>query len=300
MAGEYKVKDDPVRPKSIILLALFTLCLPQLASAQFGRWDNEGEGDFDLLVRTGKFRPFIEANYGLSNPKFKGLDQDFNTLGIVELKLGFASQDSLRQSLVSLDERYAFASYMGDQLSTRGGPEEGEIGSELTRFGFGNRLGYGFGGSGLRFEMYNQNSLNWTRILPVASDTMDPEVQSMFDRYENTFRFGQLMEAGVKVHVFRSISLSAGAEGAVIFPRHIFWPWLGSAMIYSGVQGGLQYFSEQIVKVSPVIGPVLHFLLKSGVSAGYYMLLRDDMNWPFGYERPMTVESFKLGAALTF
>jgi hypothetical protein len=108
------------------------------------------------------------------------------------------------------------------------------------------------------------------------------------------------MEAGAKIHLFKSISLSAGAEGAVIFPRHIFWPWLGSAMIYSGVQGGVQYFSEDIVKVSPVIGPILHFLLKSGVSAGYYMLLRDDMNWPFGYERPLTVESVKLGLSLTF
>ena len=29
------------------------------------------------------------------------------------------------------------------------------------------------------------------------------------------------MEAGIKVHVARSIALSAGVEGAVIFPRHM-------------------------------------------------------------------------------
>lgn len=286
--------------KSLILLVVIALCIPQFASAQFGRWNNEGDGDFELMVSQGKFRPFIEANWGYSNPKMKNVDAEFATLGNVEMKLGFASSDSLRAALVSLDERYAFVGYMGDDVRPTGTAEEGQAGSELTRFGLGNRLGYGYGGGFLRFELYNQNSLNWTKLLPVEYESMDTEIQSIFDRYETSFRFGQLMEAGAKIHVFRSISVSAGAEGAVIFPRHIFWPWLGSAMIYSGVQGGIQYFSEQIVKTSPVIGPALHFLLKTGVSAGYYMLLRDDMNWPFGYERPLTVESFKLGASITF
>ena len=49
-----------------------------------------------------------------------------------------------------------------------------------------------------------------------------------------------------------------------------------------------------------MIGPALHFLLKSAVSYGYYMALREDMAWPFGCETPLTVESFKLGAAITF
>ena len=289
-----------MRRQSLILLFLIILCLPQIASAQFGRWDNEGEGDFKAAIHAGRFSPFIEANYGFSTPKFKGLDHSFNTLGIVELKLGFAALDSVRSALVSLDERYAFASYLGEEIRPSGGPDEGEVSSELTRFGFGNRLGYGYGGKGLKFEMYNQNSLNWTRVLPIEYDTMDPEVQSIFDRYETSFRFGQLMEAGVKVRLGRKIAFSAGAEGAVILPRTIFWPWLGSAMIYSGAQGALQFFSEEIVDVSPVIGPALHFLLKTGVSLGYYMLLREDMNWPFDYETPMTVESFKLGAAITF
>jgi len=265
-----------------------------------GRWDSKGEEDLESLVRSGRFSPFIEASYGLSKPRFEGFTGSFNTLGLLELKLGFAALDSVRSALFSLDERYAFASYIGQDIRPSGAPDEGEVSSELTRFGFGNRLGYGYGRKLLNLEMYNQNSLNWTRLLPLAYDGMDPEAQVIFDRYENSFRFGQLMEAGVKVHLARSIVVSAGVEGAVIFPRTVFWPWLGSAMIYSGAQGALQFFSEQIVDVSPVIGPVLHFLLKSGVSYGYYMLLREDMNWPFGYETPLTVESFKLGAAITF
>jgi hypothetical protein len=286
--------------KTILLLFVLWLCLPQLASAQLGRWGNDTEQDLDTMIRSGRFNPFIEANYGLAKPRFEGYGGSFNTLGVMELKLGFAALDSVRAALVSLDERYAFASYIGEDIRPSGAADEGEVSMELARFGFGNRLGYGYGGKGLNFQMYNQNSLNWTRLTPVEYDSMDPEAQAIFDRYEDTFRFGQLMEAGVKVHVARSIALTAGVEGAVIFPRHIFWPWLGSAMIYSGVQGALQYFSDAIVDTSPVIGPALHFLLKSAVSYGYYMALREDMAWPFGYETPLTVESFKLGAAITF
>ena len=286
--------------KILLLLIVLVLCLPQLASAQFGRWDKSNEEDLETLIRSGRFSPFIEANYGLAKPRFEGYEGSFNTLGLAELKLGFAALDSARTALVSLDERYAFVSYIGQDIRPSGEADEGEVSSELTRFGFGNRLGYGYGRKGLTFEMYNQNSLNWTKLLPVEYDSMDPEAQAIFDRYEDSFRFGQLMEAGVKVHVARSIAFSAGVEGAVIFPRTIFWPWLGSAMIYSGVQGALQFFSEQIVDTSPVIGPALHFLLKSAVSYGYYMALREDMAWPFDYERPLTVESFKLGAAITF
>ena len=286
--------------KTLLLLIILAVCLPPLASAQLGRWGEDTEGDLDSMIRSGRFSPFIEANYGLSKPRFEGYEGSFNTLGVMEIKLGFAALDSIRAALVSLDERYAFVSYIGEDIRPSGAADEGEVSSELARFGFGNRLGYGYGGKGLNFQMYNQNSLNWTRLTPVDYETMDPEAQAIFDRYENTFRFGQLMEAGVKVHVARSIALSAGVEGAVIFPRTVFWPWLGSAMIYSGVQGGLQYFSEAIIDTSPVIGPALHFLLKSAVSYGYYLALREDMAWPFGYETPLTVESFKLGAAITF
>lgn len=283
-----------------ILLIILGLSLPQLASAQFGRWSDEGDTDLESLIKSGKFRPFLEVNYGLAKPRFEGLESDFNTLGIVELKLGFAELDSVRSALVSLDERYAFASYMDEGIRPDGQPAEGEISSQLTRFGVGNRLGYGFGGKGLSFQMFNQNSLNWTQVLPVDYEKMTPEAQAIFDRYENSYRFGQLMDAGVKLHVARSIAFTADVEGAVIFPRTVFWPWLGSAMIYSGAQGALQFFSERIIDTSPVIGPILHFILKTGVSLGYYLALREDMAWPFGYETPLTVESFKLGAAITF
>lgn len=289
-----------MRPKNFLLLFLvIALLLPQAAAAQLGRWSEDSE-DLERQLKAGRFHPFLEFDYGSAKPKFEGLDGSFATQGIADLKLGYAALDSIGENLVSLDDRYAFVGFMGEDLRASGEPDEGDAGSELTRFGFGNRLGYGFGGVGSGIRMYNQNSLNWTQVRPVGYDTMDPETQAVFDRYETTYRFGQLMAAGVKVSFSRSLAVSVGAEGAVILPRTVFWPWLGSTVLYSGVQGGLQYFSEEIMSGSPVVGPILHFLLKSGVSYLYYAGLQDDMNWPFGGETPLTVEAAKLGLTYTF
>jgi hypothetical protein len=142
--------------------------------------------------------------------------------------------------------------------------------------------------------------MNWTKFEPTDYDATPPGAQEIFDRYETGFRFGQSYEAGLKIRVMRSLSFSLGAEGAVIYPRHVFWPWLGSAALYSGAQGLLQFFSEQIIETSPVIGPLLHFALKTGVSLGYYLASRSDMNWPFTSETPLTFETVKLGAAVRF
>ena len=291
-----------MRRTAIFLSVIILLSIPQFALAQLGRWGEEpsSDGTFKTKIKEGNYHPFLELNYGSSKPRFEGLNTDFGSLGMMELKLGYASTKILRKKLVSLDQYYAFGSYFDESLALSSDSNSGEAGSQLTRFGMGNRLGYGYGGGLLGLEMYNQNSINWTLVEPVGYDTMAPDAQAVFDRYGSSYRFGQLMEAGMRMRVFRSLSVSLAAEGAVIFPRTVYWPWMGSALIYSGAQGALQFFSEQIIEVSPIIGPMLHFVLKSGVSYVYYMALRDDMAWPFDYETPMTVESLKIGATITF
>ncbi len=289
-----------MRCKTILLVTVLVLSLPHLALAQFGRWGDEREGDMEQWIKSGRMRPFLEFNYGMATPKFKDMNGSFASLGLAELKLGFSAVDSLRSALVGLDERYVFGSFMSDDLRATGSAGEGEDLSELGRFGVGNRLGYGYGWKAITLELYNQNALNWTTVRATDYDNSSADAQAIFDRYGTELRFGQLMAAGAKVHLARSIAISGSVEGAVIFPRYVFWPWLGSAMLYSGVQGGLQFFSEQIVNVSPVIGPILHFILKNGVSLAYYKLLQGDMAWPFDYEQPLTVESYNMGVSLTF
>jgi hypothetical protein len=289
-----------VRTFRIFLVMIVLLLICQPAFSQSHDTGVAKKSKSDLMLKSGKFKPFLEFAYGFSTPRYEGIDASFAQLGMADFKVGYSSDDSLKYNLISSDQHFAFVSFLNDNLSSSGGAEVDEIGSEMTRFGFGNRRAYGYGGSGLKIEMYNQDGLDWTKVSPTSYETMDEDVQDMFDHFGSTYRFGMLTEAGLRVKVTQSFSLIGGAEGGVVMPRTVFWPWLGSVAIYSAVQGGLEKFSANIIEASPTAGPVIAFLLKTGVSAGYYYLLRDDMNWPFGYEAPLTVSSFKVGANFTF
>jgi hypothetical protein len=283
------------------LLILAALLGGNGASAQMiGRFDDEKEGDFQRWIETGRFRPFLEFNYGTSVPQHRLLSDDFARNGLVELKLGWSAVDDFKPQVVSLDERYAFGSYFARDLDMIEGEDPGIVPTKFTRFGVGNRLGYGYYLGPVALELYNQNSMNWTQVEATEADSLSIDGQTVFERYGDVYRFGNLFEAGVKVQLARRVSVSAGLEGAVIYPRHVFFQWLGSALLYSAGQGGLQYFAGKIVELSPVFGPLLHFALKNGLSLAYYLAVRDDMNWPWTSETPLTLESFKLGASVTF
>ncbi len=284
--------------KIIFLVLALSLCLTLGAFAQSGEAQDDRMAAFDAAVRTGKARPFIEFSYGQGKPQFEGLGADFATVGMMELKLGYADIEDEQPGVVSLMETYVFGTSFSEDLGSSVG--DGEVRSEFGRFGGGNRFGYGFQGKSLALDLYNQNSLNWTEVKPVEYDAADPGAQAIFDRYGDSYRFGQLMEAGVKLRFSRSLALSVGAEGAVILPRYVFWPWLGSYALYSGVQGAVEYFAGSIIESSPTLGPILYFVLKSGVSYAYYAGSQQDMNWPFDSETPLTIASFKVGATLKF
>jgi hypothetical protein len=160
-------------------------------------------------------------------------------------------------------------------------------------------IGFDYGWSSPSFDDLDSDfaslGLAELKIGYVSDDLLIHDLIS-FDPY----RFGTLAEAGLRVHLTDRFSLTGGYEGAVILPRTVFWPWLGSIAIYTGVQGGLDTFSAKIIEASPKAGPVIAWVLKTGVAAGYYYLLKDDMNWPFNYETPVMVGSFKVGANVKF
>lgn len=243
-------------------------------------------------------RPTLSVDYGLTTPQFNGADFDFETIGLLEFKLGYTSLDRGHAGVVSMLDSYLFASFANSGLGSSGDAQA--VGSEFNRFGGGNRVGYGYQGKSVGLDLYNQNSLNWTEFSAEDYDTVNPEAQAIFDRYGSQHRFGHLMEAGVKFRVTPSLALTAGAEGAIVYPRYVFWPWFGSTAIYTVLQSAVEYFAEDIMESTPGAGPVLYFLLKTGVSLGYYLASQSDMNWPFDRETPVTMESFKIGASFAF
>jgi hypothetical protein len=198
-----------------------------------------------------------------------------------------------------MDERYLFGSVLSLDYNYIDDDPPG-VSSEGGRFGFGNRLGFGYDLGPLELLPYNQIQYNWTKFNPVDSTGISVEDGKILDRYAGAFRFGHSGEAGVKLQIAKSLGLVVGYEFAVIYPRHIFWPWLGSHIIQSTALGMVSVFSEDIVNSSPIFGPVMYFLLKNGVMYAFYQGYKEKMNWPFDSETPITIDTFKIGASLTF
>jgi len=247
----------------------------------------------------GNFRPFIEANYGIGTPKHKAFATDFSDIGAAEIKIGFTQVKQFRDYVYSLDDRYLFGSYMAKDLHYDYKDQGTEV-TKVTRFGTGNRTGYGYRAGSFDLLPYAFLALAWTRIDPGSTAGLSQPEIDLLERYNGPFRFGQSSEAGVKLGLFKAVSLTGGYEYSVIFPRHLFSKWLGSFTLQSVGHSVIALYGERLVSTSPVLGPLLYFFLQNGLTYVFYWQMRDSMNWPFKTETPLTFEALKVGASITF
>jgi hypothetical protein len=238
--------------------------------------------------------------YGVGEPKHVNFTDTFAKFGLIEGRIGYSEIKKYRRGgIYELDERYVFGDYLSSDASFLK-DKTGAVKSESYRFGVGNRLGFGYQVGGITLIPYNQNQFVWTKMVTTRPDNMMQEDIDILDRYEGAYRFGISSAAGAKLNIFRTVSVMAAYEFAVVYPRVIFWPWLGSFLIMQTGINAVSLFSENIVKSSPVFGPIMYFLLKNGIAYAFYTGVQNKMNWPFASEIPMTMESFKIGASLEF
>ena len=97
-------------------------------------------------------------------------------------------------------------------------------------------------------------------------------------------------EGGARLVVSNAFSLTVSYETAVIYPRVVFWEWVGSHIIYQIGLGMISTFTDDIISSSPAAGPIFYFILKNGLSFA----------WPFNSETPMMLSTFKLNLSYTF
>ena len=282
------------------LLRLFFLTMPAALLAQPGSEASGYEGQtFMERLQQGNFRPFLEGVYGVGAPKHKAFTQDFSNTGLVEFRLGFSQIQPYKDYVSTINEGYFYGGSVSKSLSL---DEEGpnEALAKATRFGMGNRQGYGYQAGAIALLPYSYFGLGWTKIESDQTAALTPEALAVVERYEGSFRFGQNSEAGMKIQLGKTLAVSGGYEFSVVFPRHLFGKWLGSAMIQSIGYSASVLFSDAIVESSPVLGPLIGFVLRNGVSYVFYWQMRDAMNWPFKTEQPLTFEALKVGASITF
>ena len=270
-------------------------------------WDEVDDWE-DWTIDWGfkKNKPAITLQYGIADLRLDGVTSGFVDPALAELKLGYVREKSAWNTDYIIDHSYKFL-YLSNESNKLSGKEKQsdiDIESEMWRFGFGKVSGYGYKlGESAAVIPYNGYSLNWSRIKFGYPDIMtfagSPDYARL-ERFNEAFRFGTSSEGGLKIKAGENLIFDAGYERSVVFERHLFWKWAGSAIIEAASQGLLDGFVDEVFKSSPAAGPIVNFVLKNALAYGIYELRQEKMNWPFKSAAPISYDQFKFGVTVVF
>ncbi|MCU7492169.1 MAG: hypothetical protein ACM3UR_02315 [Bacteroidota bacterium] len=311
-----------LKPSLLISLFLLAFVLPLSAQEKDSTdiWEDWGDEDnTECTTSHGRDygfmqfhsfggKPTIELTYGNSNVGIKSFgklsQRDFANVGSAELRLSYSRLEDYDDYIVRYRNRFFFVSNNSTDLVSKKGTAS-DISSDLWRFGFGTQDGYGYKIGSSAIVPYTSNSFVWSRVdwdLPEGGTLpgMTAEDQNRLDLFNNAFRFGSMTEGGVKLQIVPLFTLNAGYERSVIFPRYLVWKQLGSLAVEAAALGLADMFAGEVMDSSPAAGPIINFLLKSGVSYAVYQLRREKMNWPFNSAEPLTYDTWKIGMTFTF
>jgi hypothetical protein len=169
------------------------------------------------------------------------------------------------------------------------------IRSNAWTFGFSSAAGYGYRiGKYTYINLIRSSGINWTKI-SFDDKAQTPPSQDALDIFGSAFRFGDFSDAGINVRFTKNLGLNAGYERSLIYPRHLFWKWLWSKTIETGAEILIDVFIDEVAESTPAAAPVVYFLLKNGLSYGFYELRSSNMNWPSESVPPFMYENFKVG-----
>ena len=250
-------------------------------------------------VWMGHRKPMIDLSYGFGPVKQKLFQGTLSDVSLIDVKLGYFRSKPESETPPGLDDKFVTFTYSASDLFNRSF-DPTEVGSTMIRFGIGTRGGYALDFGSSYLYPYHQTSLLWTKVTTNRPPGLSGPDTDILDRYEGTFRFGGSTEGGIAVGIGDVVSLRLGYEATVIYPRYVFWPWLGSYGLATIGMGALTHFARKIVEASPTLGPFIYALLRTGLAYGYYLTVRDDQYWPFSSETPLTTEAFKFGVTFTF
>lgn len=295
-----------MRKSRLIAFFIFILLLSQAIMAQSYRSDDpEDLVDFLGLGWSWGFernsKPFIEAGIGISRLNHNNFDGTFYLNGLAEAKFGYSSSDSFTTGVIRLKENYFVGSWLAKDLNVFMEEDEPDFTAmEMRRIGFGVRRGYGYNIGALKILPYVQNSFMWSQMESVRPAGLSAEDIALLNRYEDSYRFNFVNETGLKIRLFGTLEAMASYEYTIVYPRVIFWEWLGSYTIMYMSMGVISSFASDIVDNSPILGTLVYFVLTNGVNYGFYTAFKDNMNWPFQSEAAMYNQAAKISLSFVF
>ncbi len=275
-----------------------TLATTKFKNPIYKRKFNQYVRDFWLHSRT-----LVEFTYGIGKPDQNYIENDLASVGNWELKVGRSEINKFNIKNVELNERYLFISSINSSYAINDAAEN-EITTKSIRFGVGSTDGFGYEASFASIIPYVSQAFTWTKLQDYSDFLKDDgSAASMNDsdilnRYWKSYRFGDRALYGIKADILSTVQLNLNYETAVVYPRHLFWNWAGSFIISQVGYNALGYSLDKFVDDNNIIGPIINTLARAGYLYGYYLLRKDNMNWPFSTEAPLRYEMFNFGVSL--
>lgn len=252
-------------------------------------------------------KPHISLTYGSNNINYlvdnvEGFSNNFTNSNIFKLKLGDVKiKKTKSEDVLVYDASYFAVSNFTNEINKP--TDNSQINFNAWRVSlFGNNEGYAYQiGQDSYLALTNGSELNWNflRLGDVYSSN-DSSAKVAMANFGQEVRFGNSFEAGIKMKFLGGLGLEANYERSVIYQRHLFFKWAGSAIIENIAQGIVDRFVKKIMPYSPSATPIINFLLKNALSYGIYELRQESMNWPFGSSQPLAIDNFKFGITYDF
>ncbi len=260
-------------------------------------WEFDDLGDW---VNWGKKMPTISILYGFTDISNRNISDPFSDASMLELQLGHTSRKTsyYSEKLLKYNFKYLYFSYISSDLAGSSA-NQNELNSKNWRIGFARSNGYGYKLGNAAIILYSSYSYDWTNV-DFTNPTTNSTDQITTDRFEDGIRFGSGNDGGIRIVATSLISLDLNYQRSIVFERHLFWKWAGSAIIEAAAKGLLDVFIKEIFRSSPAAGPIVNFLLKNGLAYGIYELRQEKMNWPFSSAPPLAFDSFRFGVTFTF
>lgn len=248
-------------------------------------------------------RPTIELNYGIMQPGYDvtGFNVDILKNAKVELKLGSSLfKNSKDESIFKYKfSGLAMSNFSGDLGGDKNDNSKPRISG--WNIGFSNAEGYGYNLSkGASILLYTGGSMNWNFLKYDKPATLSIDERKELDYISTSMRLGEGMEAGVKFQIVDGVALNFALDRNSIYPRHLFWKWAGSRIMYEIGSSLLDNFVEVIGESSPNVAPIVNFVLKNAYSYGFYELKKKNMNWPFNTGEALIMDTYKIGMSFNF
>ncbi|MEI6088887.1 MAG: hypothetical protein WCR42_00390 [bacterium] len=245
--------------------------------------------------------PTMEFLYGKTQSTLATIPHFADNFNL-EARLGTTTTKVISNSdyVVKYSFNYISLNHVNEALGTATGNQTDVIGTKSWRVTLSGNDGYGWKvGKESAIILYHGDGMAWNSIK--FTDTLQTFAENVPLRtLSDGVRFGQQYEGGIKIKVFKYLTIGAGYETNQIYPRFLFWKWAGSGLIEGAGHGMADWFIGKVKKSSPAIVPVVDFLLHNAINFGMYELRKNDMNWPFDTADPFVQNNFKVSMGFTF